>query len=65
MTTSYVNNIKINRIERAKQLVGKEVTVKGSDRVYLVTGRTSNGYVYLDNDSKQDVIVLREVKKYD
>ncbi len=59
--TSYVNTLKINRVAKSKDLIGKKVKIKGSDHIHVVSGRTPNGYVILDNKMKQDVEVLVEV----
>ena len=46
---------------KSKDLIGKKVKIKGSDHIHVVSGRTPNGYVILDNKMKQDVEVLVEV----
>ncbi len=56
--TSYVNTLKINRVAKSKDLIGKKVKIKGDDKIYLVSGRTPNGYVILNGDRIQDVEVL-------
>lgn len=59
ITEESFNSEKYRRIELSKKLVGKLVSIKGKDStIYKVTGRNNKGYVYLDNETMQDVNLL-------
>ena len=54
-----INCEKIKRKEKAKSLVGKAVCLKNDkDKVLQVVGYDNRGYVFLDDRSMQDVMLL-------
>lgn len=58
-----IDLMKTNRIERSKKLVGSTVYLKGDkSKTWVVVGRDNRGYVFLDDDSMQDVNLLVVVK---
>lgn len=64
MDTAYVNIEKIKRQELARELVGKTVCLKtDKSKTWQVVGRDNRGYVYLDDNSMQDVKHLVVIEK--
>ena len=64
MNTEYFNVEKIKRQELARELVGKTVCLKtDKSKTWQVVGRDNRGYVYLDDNSMQDVRHLRVIER--
>ena len=58
---SEFNVEKIQRQEKARSLVGKIVYLRNNkDKTWKVVGYDNRGYVFLDDQSMQDVGLLRE-----